>query len=206
MKGKFITFEGLDGTGKTTQIQALKKSLEKEEIKVLTTREPGGTRLGEKIRNLIFENTDISLETETLLLFSARMEHLKKVIIPSLDRGEIILCDRFTDSTYAYQSGGDGLDEKKIEILEKWVNPHLQPDLTFYFNLPINLVLKRIKKNRENEPYEQKKIPLFKEIENGYKKRMEKFPQRFVMVDCEEDIQKINEFIFFKINQLITVK
>ena len=134
MKGKFITFEGLDGTGKTTQIQALKKSLEKEEIKVLTTREPGGTKLGEKIRNLIFENTDISLETETLLLFSARMEHLKKVIIPSLDRGEIILCDRFTDSTYAYQSGGDGLDEKKIEILEKWVNPHLQPDLTFYFN------------------------------------------------------------------------
>ena len=203
MKGKFITFEGLDGSGKTTQIQALKKNLEEKEIKVLTTREPGGTKFGEKIRNLIFENTSISPETETFLLFSARIEHIKKVIIPSLDRGEIVLCDRFTDSTYAYQSGGDGLDAKKIEILEKWVHPQLQPDLTFYFNLPIDLALKRIKKNRENQPYEQNKMLLFKEIENGYKKRMKEFPQRFVTVDCEKDIQKINDFLVFKINQLI---
>ena len=202
MKENLLLLKGLT-VQKNYPDSSCKKNLEKEGIKVLTTREPGGTKFGEKIRNLIFENTDILPETETFLLFAARIEHLKKVIMPSLDRGEIILCDRFTDSTYAYQSGGDGLMKKKIEILEKWVHPHLQPDLTFYFNLPINLALKRIKKNRENEPYEQTKMLLFKEIENGYKKRMRKCSHRFVMVDCEEDIQKINEFLVSKINKLI---
>mgnify|MGYP000897028286 CR=1 FL=1 len=138
MKGKFITFEGIDGAGKSSHVDWMAETLRQNGHVVHVTREPGGTELGEKLRELLL-NQPMHLETETLLMFAARREHLARLIEPALARGEWVVCDRFSDATYAYQGGGRGLDRAKFLALEHWVHEHLQPDVTLLFDLPLTL-------------------------------------------------------------------
>jgi len=142
-KGKFITFEGIDGAGKSTHIATVVDLLKAHGLEVVSTREPGGTSLGEKLRELLLHEP-MHLETEALLMFAARREHLALVIEPALARGAWVVCDRFSDATYAYQGGGRGLDKAKFAELERWVHGHLQPDLTFLFDLPPDVACERI--------------------------------------------------------------
>ena len=134
-RGKFITFEGIDGAGKSSHIATVVDLLRARGLNVVATREPGGTPLGEKLRELLLHEP-MHLETETLLMFAARREHLAQVIEPALARGAWVVCDRFSDATYAYQGGGRGLERQKFTTLEQWVHGHLHPDLTFLFDLP----------------------------------------------------------------------
>ena len=134
-RGKFITFEGIDGAGKSSHIESVSALIRAQGLQVVSTREPGGTPLGEKLRELLLHES-MHLETEAMLMFAARREHLACVIEPALARGDWVVCDRFSDATYAYQGGGRGLDKEKFSVLEQWVHRHLQPDLTFLFDLP----------------------------------------------------------------------
>ena len=143
MKGKFITFEGIDGAGKSSHVEWLAEHLRARGRVVHVTREPGGTELGEKLRALLL-NEPMHLETETLLMFAARREHLARLIEPALARGEWVVCDRFSDATFAYQGGGRGLDRSKFLTLEHWVHGHVQPDLTLLFDLPLEIARERI--------------------------------------------------------------
>ena len=143
MKGKFITFEGIDGAGKSSHVEWLAQLLRERGLTVHITREPGGTELGEKLRALLLSES-MHLETETLLMFAARREHLAKVIEPALSKGEWVVCDRFSDATWAYQGGGRGLEKAKFQALEHWVHAHLQPDLTLLFDLPLDAEAKEV--------------------------------------------------------------
>ncbi|MGD8790311.1 MAG: dTMP kinase, partial [Burkholderiales bacterium] len=144
-KGRFITFEGVDGAGKSTQLEWATRLLREHGFALTVTREPGGTALGEQLRNILLHSeTGVLAETEALLMFAARREHIDKVIAPALGRGEVVLCDRFTDATFAYQGGGSGVATAKLETLETWVQGGLQPDLTFYFDLPVDLARQRL--------------------------------------------------------------
>jgi dTMP kinase len=143
VKSRFITFEGIDGAGKSSQIAAAVALIQSRGIPVVQTREPGGTPLGEKLRELLLHEP-MHLETEALLMFAARREHLAARIEPALAAGAWVVSDRFTDATYAYQVGGSGLDEKRFAALEKWVHPHLQPDLTLIFDLDPQVAARRL--------------------------------------------------------------
>jgi dTMP kinase len=145
--GKFITLEGVDGAGKTTHVEFIKKYLSDLGVNFVMTREPGGTLLGEQLREILLHD-EMSPETETLLMFAARNEHIEKVIRPNLTEGKVVISDRFTDATYAYQSGGKGVKEKKIDILKEWVQASLQPDLTFLFDLSVEVSIERLNKTR----------------------------------------------------------
>ncbi len=203
MKGKLITFEGIDGAGKTTQIELVKKHIQSRNFQVLDTREPGGTKFGEKLRNIIFENNEISSETETLLMFAARIEHLNQIIMPALKNNYIVLCDRFTDATFAYQGAGGGVSFEKIKLLENWVHHDLQPDITFYFDLSIKTAISRIKTKRDLDAYEKEKSLYFKQIKEGYLQRAKLDPNRFKTVDAEMPRNKVNNSIMIEINQLL---
>jgi len=138
MQGKFITLEGIDGAGKSTHLKWLAAFLEKRGIPVRVTREPGGTEIGEKLRQMLLDGGQkLHPETEALLMFAARREHLAQVIVPALDAGTWVVCDRFTDATFAYQSGGSGISWQRIEALEQWVQQGLQPDITLYFDVAL---------------------------------------------------------------------
>ncbi|MBT6818564.1 MAG: dTMP kinase, partial [Nitrosomonadales bacterium] len=143
--GKFITLEGVDGAGKTTHIEFIKNYLSDLGIHYVMTREPGGTLLGERLRDILLHD-EMTPETETMLMFAARNEHIDKVIRPNLLSGAVVISDRFTDASYAYQAGGKGVKEEKIDILKNWVQGSLQPDLTFLFDLPVEISMERLKK------------------------------------------------------------
>ena len=156
-RGRFITFEGIDGAGKSTHIAGVAELIRLHGYQVVSTREPGGTPLGEKLRELLLHEP-MHLETEAMLMFAARREHLARVIEPALARGDWVVCDRFSDATYAYQGGGRGLDKAKFAVLEQWVHGHLQPDLTFLFDLPPGVAEQRISaQGRELDRFEQEK-------------------------------------------------
>ncbi len=137
-RGKFITLEGVDGAGKSSHVDWIAGALRARGVSLVVTREPGGTPLGEKLRDILLAEP-MDLETETLLMFAARREHLAKLIIPTLDRGDWVLSDRFTDASFAYQGGGRGLDFERIRSLESWVQQGLQPDLTIFFDLSVEI-------------------------------------------------------------------
>lgn len=171
MKGKFITFEGIDGAGKSSHVEWLAETLRSRGLTVLVTREPGGTALGERLRELLL-NEPMHLETETLLMFAARREHLDKVIEPALARGEWVVCDRFTDATYAYQGGGRGLDRNKLGVLENWTHAHLQPDLTLLFDLPLEVARTRIvQAERKLDRFEQERVDFHDRVRHAYLER-----------------------------------
>jgi dTMP kinase len=181
-RGRFITFEGIDGAGKSTQIDAVAAALRSRGLPIVLTREPGGTALGEALRDLIL-NQPMTAETETLLLFAARAEHLARVIRPALAAGQWVLCDRFTDATYAYQAGGRGVAQERIAALERWVHDDLQPDLTLLFDVPPDVAARRLAHTRAADRFEAEEIGFFQAVRREYLARAEQEPARFFVVD-----------------------
>jgi dTMP kinase len=193
-KGCFITFEGIDGAGKSTQLAWVKELLVKRGVAVTVTREPGGTSLGERLREILLHSQDSVLpETEALLMFAARREHIDKVITPALDRGEVVLCDRFTDATIAYQGGGSGVDIGKLESLERWVQGELQPDLTLYFDLPVEVAKERINDVRKSDRFERETDGFFERVRLAYLARARSHPQRIRVIDANASPEVINK-------------
>ncbi|HEX6735520.1 MAG TPA: dTMP kinase [Azonexus sp.] len=193
MKGKFITFEGIDGAGKSTHVDWLAERLRAGGRIVHVTRGPGGTALGEKLRELLL-NEPMHLETETLLMFAARREHLAQVIEPALNRGEWVVCDRFSDATYAYQGGGRGLERSKLHQLEHWVHEHLQPDLTLLFDLPLDVARERIAvASRTLDRFEQERADFHERVRHAYLERAHAHPERIRVIDANNTLDNIRE-------------
>lgn len=193
-RGKFITFEGIDGAGKTTHLTWFRERLEDKlnpvGSAVVTTREPGGTPLGEALRELLLHER-MDLETEALLMFAARREHLAQVIEPALARGDWVLSDRFTDATFAYQGGGRGLPRDKLEALERWVQGGFQPDLTVLFDVPPQTASERRGAVRSPDKFESETLAFFERTRAEYLRRAQEAPHRFVVVDATLGIDEI---------------
>lgn len=190
VKGKFITFEGIDGAGKSTHISLVADYLKERDKAVITTREPGGTALGEKLRELLLHEK-MHLETEALLMFAARREHLAQVIEPALERGDWVISDRFTDASFAYQGGGRKLDLQKLDTLEQWVHPHVQPDLTLLFDVPLEVARARLDASRTLDKFEQEQSDFFAATRAEYLRRAAQFPARFRIIDATQPISEV---------------
>jgi dTMP kinase len=198
-RGKFITFEGIDGAGKSSHIAGVSDFLRARGLTVVSTREPGGTPLGEKLRELLLHER-MHLETEALLMFAARREHLTQVIEPALERGDWVICDRFSDATYAYQGGGRGLDKHKFIQLEQWVHNHLQPDLTLLFDLAPEVANRRIAvQARELDRFEQERTDFHQRVRLAYLERAAAAPHRIALIDAEQPIPTIKNLLEEKI-------
>ncbi len=185
MSGRFITFEGIDGAGKSTHIEALTARLRSIGQQVVCTREPGGTPLAEKMRELVLHSPMDAL-TEALLVFAARRDHIQQVIAPALAKGCTVLCDRFTDATFAYQGAGRGFDVDMLTTLEAWVQQGLQPALTFWFDLPAELAAERRAAARSPDRFEQLDLAFFNRVRQGYEARMKQAPERFVRINSAQ--------------------
>ena len=186
MKGRFITFEGIDGAGKSTHLDAVAQRLRAAGARVVCTREPGGTPLAERLRELVLHEAMDTL-TETLLVFAARRNHLQQVIEPALARGDTVLCDRFTDATFAYQGGGRGAELSVLHELERWVQGSLQPDLTVWFDLPAEIAAQRRAQARAADRFEQEDLEFFERVRTAYQARMSASPLRFVRIDAASE-------------------
>ena len=181
-RGRFITFEGIDGAGKSTHIGYVTALLKAAGKTVVSTREPGGTPLGEKLRDLLLHE-QMHLETEALLMFASRREHVAQVIEPAITRGEWVLSDRFTDASFAYQGGGRGLDRAKLDALEQWVHPHLQPDLTLLFDVPLDVARARLDATRTLDRFEAEQADFFARVRDEYLRRAATSGGRIVVID-----------------------
>ncbi|WP_228028282.1 dTMP kinase [Chitinibacter fontanus] len=194
MSGRFISVEGIDGAGKSTHLAWLVAHLKSCQIPLLQSREPGGTPLGEKLRQLLLSE-DMHLETEALLMFAARNEHLQQLILPALRRGEWVLCDRFTDATYAYQCGGRGLDFERFQQLERWVqlrDAHfVEPDLTLIFDVPVEIGQARMAATRELDRFEMEQLEFHIRVRNAYLERANQYPQRIRIIDANRPLAAI---------------
>lgn len=193
-RARFITFEGIDGAGKSTQIRFVAEWLRERGIDALLTREPGGTPVGEALREVILHRS-MQPRTETLLMFAARCEHVETVIAPALASGRWVLCDRFSDATYAYQSGGRGLPAADVATLERWVHPGLQPDLTLLFDLAPELAAVRLERAQRSDRFEREQRDFFARVRASYRARAAAFPQRFVVVDTSQDKAEVQQRI-----------
>lgn len=192
-RGKLITLEGIDGAGKSSHVNPIVEFLRERGLTVRQTREPGGTALGESLRTLLLSEA-MHLETETLLMFAARREHLAQVIEPALAAGEWVVCDRFTDATFAYQGGGRGLDRHKLQQLENWVHPHLQPDITLLFDLPCATARQRIaQSSRTLDRFEQEKAQFHEQVRQAYLERAHHHPQRIKLIDGSQTLEAIRQ-------------
>jgi dTMP kinase len=191
-RGRFITFEGIDGAGKSTHIGFVTDLLEAAGKTVVSSREPGGTALGEKLRELLLHEK-MHLETEALLMFASRREHIAQVIAPALARGDWVLSDRFTDASFAYQGGGRGMDRAKMEQLEQWVHPQLQPDLTLLFDVPLEVARERLDATRTLDKFESEQADFFARCRNEYLRRAAESPGRIVVIDSTRSIAQVRE-------------
>src|SRR5512134_1718897 len=193
MRGKFITLEGIDGAGKSTHVAWLADRLQRGGREVVVTREPGGTPLGEKLRALLL-NEAMEIGTETLLMFAARQEHVAKVIRPALDRGAWVLSDRFTDATFAYQGAGRGFPAARLEALESWVQDGLQPDRTFFFDVPVDVGQNRLKSAQAGlDRFEGEARAFHERVRAAYLERAARYPARFLVVDSTQPIEDIRK-------------
>ena len=186
MSARFISFEGIDGAGKSTHIDAVAAHLRGAGASVVCTREPGGTPLAEQLRELFLGQSMDSM-TESLLVFAARRDHLQQVIRPALERGDTVLCDRFTDATFAYQGGGHGFSLDVLSQLEDWVQDGLQPDLTIWFDLPAAIAAQRRAHARAADRFEQQDLEFFERVRSAYEARANAAPKRFVRIDAAQD-------------------
>ena len=191
MAGKFITLEGIDGAGKSSHLSFIAERVAARGVEVVTTREPGGTALGEKLRSIVL-NEKMHGDTETLLMFASRTEQLAEVIVPALARGAWVLCDRFTDSTFAYQCGGRGLSELRIAAMEQWVHGHLQPDLTLLFDAPLEVARERLT-NGAGAPdkFEREQNDFFFNVRSAYLQRAAQFPHRIRVINSARSLDDI---------------
>lgn len=194
MRGRFITFEGIDGAGKSTQIDVIETTLKARGLEVIRTREPGGTPLGEVIRK---ELLSVSMDpaTETLLFFASRAEHIAQVIKPALNRGAWVLSDRFTDATYAYQVGGRGFPAHKVEELERWTHGDLQPDRTVLFDIDPKVAAQRVAQARSMDRFEKESLDFFTRVRNAYLTRAKESPERFLIVNSMQNKESVSEIL-----------
>ncbi|MEN3113020.1 dTMP kinase [Uliginosibacterium paludis] len=194
-KGRFITFEGIDGAGKSTQIAATETWIRAMRHDVVRSREPGGTPLGEKLRELLLHEP-MHLETEALLMFAARREHLAQVISPALQKGTWVVCDRFSDASFAYQSGGRGLSVDKFFQLEQWVHPGFQPDLTFLFDLDPAKAAERLAAGRQDhDRFEREQRDFFVRVREAYLERARRSAGRIAVVDAARPVEEVTKEI-----------
>ncbi len=193
--GIFITLEGPEGAGKTTNREFLAAELERQGYKVVLSREPGGTELAEKIRQLLLDQHQepMAVDTELLLMFAARAQHLQQLILPALAAGNVVLCDRFTDATYAYQGYGRGLELEKIAQLEQFVQGSLRPDLTLLFDLPVEEGMARAKQRGRLDRFEQEDIEFFQRVRQGYLQLAAEQPQRYMVLDAAKSLEQVRQ-------------
>ena len=197
MRGKFITIEGTEGVGKTTNIQFIQNWMQAKKLPFVATREPGGTPLAEQIRDLLLSPRDelVCDTAELLLMFAGRAQHLHQVIEPSLEEGAWVLCDRFTDATYAYQGAGRNMRDDLIAELEMIVQGSLRPDLTLIFDIPVELGLKRASDRSEPDRFELEQTEFFELVRNGYLKIAEQNPDRCVVIDASQPLADVQRDI-----------
>jgi dTMP kinase len=193
-KGKFITLEGMDGAGKSTHIPSIIATLQARGGEVVSTREPGGTPLGEQLRALLLHE-NMHPETETLLMFAARREHIALVIAPALARGAYVVSDRFSDASFAYQSGAKGVDAAKMRQLETWVQNDLQPDLTLLFDVPVEVSLMRLAEARTPDKFERENADFFEKLRRAYLARAAENPARFRVIDANQPLEKVKVLV-----------
>ena len=190
MRGRFITLEGVDGAGKSTFLPWIEERLRCAGRQVVMTREPGGTAMGETIREILLHG-HVRAETEVLLLFAARKEHLAEVVLPALEAGSWVVCDRFTDATYAYQGAARGVEVSHIEALEQWIQGDVTPDLTLLFDLPIAVARARMASVRSPDRFESQKGDFFERVRAGYRDRASRFPQRVRVIDASRSVPDV---------------
>ena len=192
MKPRFITLDGIDGAGKSTNLAVMKAWFEKHKLPVLFTREPGGTPAGEALREILLNPaTQVSLRTETLLMFAARQQHLETVILPALKNGTHVVSDRFTDATFAYQGGGRGVPLQDIATLEHWVQGDFRPDLTLLLDVPLEVSMARINQTREKDRFEQEAAEFFNRVREVYLQRAAKQPERYAVIDSSQSLDAV---------------
>ena len=203
MRGKFFTFEGIDGAGKSTHIAWTAELLRSQGLSLVLTREPGGTAFGENLRELLLRHTQpIHPISEALLMFAARKQHVEEVIRPALDKGAWVLCDRFTDSSFAYQGGGRGVARDRLETLESWVHADLQPDLTLLFDVDISVGQSRVARIKSPDRFEQESSDFFARVRSAYLERARRAPERIFLIDGSQPIASIREQIEKRVQAL----
>jgi len=207
-QGAFITIEGVEGAGKSTCMQVVAEQIEAQDIALLQTREPGGTELGEDLRELLLghRHTGMADDTELLLMFAARAEHIQRKILPALQAGQWVLCDRFTDATYAYQGAGRGIPVQRIEVLENWVQGALRPDLTIVMDLPVAQGLERAGKRSAPDRFESEALAFFERVRQGYLDIAQRDPQRVRVVDASRDLEQVSRSIHQLIGDFIQAR
>jgi dTMP kinase len=205
MSGLFITLEGPEGAGKSTNRDYLAALLREHGVDVVLTREPGGTPLAERIRELLLAPADepMASDTELLLVFAARAQHLQQVVRPALARGAVVLCDRFTDATYAYQGGGRGVPAERIELLEDFVQGALRPDLTLVFDLPVEVGLARAAARGRLDRFEQERLEFFEAVRSTYLQRAAQSPERYRVLDAAQPLDAVQQRIAGLLPQLL---
>ncbi|RMH19631.1 MAG: dTMP kinase [Gammaproteobacteria bacterium] len=192
-KGQFVTLEGIEGVGKSSHLPAIRRYFESRGHRVVTTREPGGTPLGERLRQLLLQDKSLQIcdDTELMLMFAARAEHLSQVIRPELENGSVVISDRFTDSTFAYQGGGRGLPQDRIAELEHWVQGGLRPDLTLLFDAPVEIALQRAARRSNKDRIEDQELSFFEDVRNCFLRRCQMEPERFVRIDSSRSYDEV---------------
>ncbi len=205
MAGKFITLEGGEGVGKTTNIEFIKEYLLQLNIPVVVTREPGGTPIAETLRKILLAKHEetISGQTELLLMFAARSQHLSEVIYPNLKKGNWVLCDRFTDATYAYQGGGRKVADDKIACLENLVQGGFRPDLTLLLDAPVEVGLIRAKARNELDRFEMEQIDFFKSVRETYLNRAKQYPERIKIIQADQVLEQVQKQIAEQLEQIV---
>lgn len=205
VKGRFITVEGTEGVGKSTNIEYLCQLLHDRGIEIVLTREPGGTPLAEELRELLLSPRDerVSEDTELLLMFAARAQHIENVIRPALERGAWVISDRFTDATYAYQGGGRDVDLEHIAMLERIVQHDLHPDMTLLLDLDVEIGLQRASQRSEPDRFEQEKLDFFHKVRNMYLARAKAEPERFSVIDASKSIPEVQVQILDAVNAFV---
>ncbi len=206
-RGYFITLEGGEGAGKTTQLPFIADYLEQSGHLIKQTREPGGTLVSEAIRAVLLDTTLPAMddETELLLMFAARSEHIKRTIQPALEQGKTVLCDRFTDASYAYQGGGRGLDVQRIKALEDWVQGLLRPDLTLIFDIDVALGFDRVRKRGAQDRIEQQGLDFFQRVRCSYLERARAYPERYAIIDAAVDKKQVEQQLVHVLNEHFSI-
>lgn len=207
MTAKFISIEGIEGAGKSTQLAFIQRYLNEKGKQLVVTREPGGTELGEQIRTLLLTptSTGMASDTELLLMFAARAEHVEQVIKPALERDQWVLSDRFVDATFAYQGGGRGIDLQRILTLSDWTLKGLQTDVTFLFDLPVEMGQQRVLSRNEGiDRFEQEKVDFFQRIRERYLQRAQQEPNRIKVIDASKSIVEIELQLTVLLDKLLT--
>ena len=206
MRGRFITVEGGEGAGKSSCLGVVAKVLQAAGVEVVTTREPGGTRLGERVRAILLDAAEVAMvpETELLLMFAARAQHLRELIEPALERGQWVLCDRFTDASYAYQGGGRGIPVARIDSLESWIQGQLRPDLTLLLDVPAREGLARATRGRRADRFEREQAAFYERVRAAYLQRAKAEPQRVRIVDAGQPLPAVRAAIGEIVRQFIS--